>query len=271
MATNLPNFPTFVIQSDGGQTENTAGVRWKKWMDKFDNMLRALDIKDDKRKKAMLLHYCGEEVYDIFDSFSDTDKGIGATRDEISGEGTVKVPDEYNKLCESLKNYFTPKRNLSFEVYKFRQAKQEAGESIDSFYTRLRTLANTCEFHNKDNEILSQIIQGCTSSRTRRRALRDNYTLNKLIEEARALEISESRAAVMEHTRSVNVVQHARMNNSHSHNTSYSSTKSGGSRGHGVFRGRGACRGRGASRGRGTSGRSSGNHGHSRSELCRNC
>ncbi|KAH3719125.1 hypothetical protein DPMN_061956 [Dreissena polymorpha] len=76
MATNLPNFPTFVIQSYGGQTKNNAGVRWKKWMDKFDNMLSALDIKDDKCNKAMLLYYCGEEVYD----FSDNDKAIGATR-----------------------------------------------------------------------------------------------------------------------------------------------------------------------------------------------
>ncbi|KAH3710979.1 hypothetical protein DPMN_070477 [Dreissena polymorpha] len=55
MATNLPNFPPFVKQSDDEQTENYAGVRWKKWMDKFDNMLCAIDIKDDKRKKAMLL------------------------------------------------------------------------------------------------------------------------------------------------------------------------------------------------------------------------
>ena len=127
MATHLPNFPPFVIQSDGGQRENNAGVRWKKWMDKFDNMLCVLDIKDDKRKKAMLLHYCGEEVYDIFYSFSDTDKGIGATRDETSGEETMTVPDDYNKLCESFRNYLTPKCNLSFDVCKVRQAEQKAG------------------------------------------------------------------------------------------------------------------------------------------------
>lgn len=59
-------------------------------------------------------------------------------------------------------------------------------------------MSSTCEFHSKDNEILAQIIQGCTSSRVRRRALRDNYTLEKLIEETRALELSENRATEME-------------------------------------------------------------------------
>ena len=127
------------------------------------------------------------------------------------------------------------------------------------------TLANTCEFHNEENEILLQVIQCCRSSRTRRRALRDIYSLDKLIEEARALDISESRGAVMEHTKSFNAVQHALMNNLHGHNTSYSSTQSGGSRGRGIFRGRGASSGRGAS------GSYSGNHGHNGSELCRNC
>ncbi|XP_052788463.1 uncharacterized protein K02A2.6-like [Mya arenaria] len=135
MATQLPTFPPFVVQNAAGESQNTAGIRWQKWIQKLENLLCALDITVDKRKKALLLHYCGEETYDIFDSFSDDDKGIGATKEVPNGE---------------------------------------------------------------DNEILSQIIQGCTSSRIRRRALRDNYKLDKLIEEARALELSENRASEME-------------------------------------------------------------------------
>lgn len=203
-------------------------------------MLCALDITDDRRKKALLLHYCGDETYDIYDSFSDMDKGIGSTREvtDVNGE-QVNLPDEYNKLCNSFKMYFTPKQNLSFEVYKFRQAKQEPGEGIDSFYTRLRTLAGTCEFHDKDSEIAAQIIQGCTSSRIRRRALRDNYTLDKLIEETRALELSEKRATEMEASiaKPVNAV---RQEGVHSR---------GRSRGHFRGRARGRARGRGAGRG----------------------
>lgn len=34
---------------------------------------------------------------------------------------------------------------------------------MDTFHTRLRKLAETCEFENIDNEIKSQIIQSCSS------------------------------------------------------------------------------------------------------------
>lgn len=75
---------------------------------------------------------------------------------------------------------------------------------MDLFHTRLRTLASTCQFHDNNSEIALRIVQGCTSSRIRRCALRDNFDLDKLIEEARALKISDARASQME--ASVNVI-----------------------------------------------------------------
>ena len=253
-------------------------------MSKFDNLICALDIKDDKRKKALLLHYCGEETYDIYDSFSDAEKGIGATREVTNDSGdTVNVPDEYNKLCNSFKTYFMPKQNLSFEVYKFRQARQEPGEGIDSFYTRLRTLASTCEFHDKDSEIVAQVIQGCTSSRIRRRALRDNYTLDKLIEETRALELSEKRATEMEasiSSASANTVVKSTnaVRDEGTHNRGRSSRRRQ-SRGDGRARGRGAGRGRSEHRTHDSNnnrcGNCGGNKRHQRcpavGKECRNC
>lgn len=167
MAINLPPFPPFQVHAE----EQSAGTRWRKYLAKFENLLTALNIVNDDRKKAMLLHYIGEEAYDIYDSFSDEKKGKGAT----VTVGDVTRPNEYPVLKQSLTDYFTPKANTSYEVFKFRQAKQNAGEAIDSYYTRLRTLASTCEFHNADNEILGQVMQGCTSTRIRRWALRDNF------------------------------------------------------------------------------------------------
>ena len=55
------------------------------------------------------------------------------------------------------------------DTYKFWQAKQRWGEMIDEFYTRLRTLANTCDLHDVRQEILTQILHGCLSSRLRRK------------------------------------------------------------------------------------------------------
>ena len=51
--------------------------------------------------------------------------------------------------------YFQHKVNSKFEVYKFRQATQHPGESMDTFYTRLHSLASNCAFTDNDKEIKS--------------------------------------------------------------------------------------------------------------------
>ncbi len=83
--------------------------------------------------------------------------------------------------------------------------KQKTGETIDAFHTRLRQLATTCEFSNPEREIKSQIILTCSSSRLRRRALRDSsLTLKQLLDLARAFEMSETQAAGIENNTQVN-------------------------------------------------------------------
>ena len=54
MATNLPHFAAFRPHVE----ENTAGLRWKKWLDTFDNLLTALDITDYKKKKSNATTLC---------------------------------------------------------------------------------------------------------------------------------------------------------------------------------------------------------------------
>ena len=120
-------------------------------------------VKDDKeRRRALLLYYAGEEVNEIFETLPNTG-------------------NDYDTAVTKLTEYFSPKKNTEFEVYKFRQAKQEAGETIDTYHTRLRQLSLTCEFAATDKEVKSQIIQGCASTRLRRRALREDMTLEELI------------------------------------------------------------------------------------------
>ena len=79
-------------------------------------------------------------------------------------------------------------------------------------------MAIFCDFHDIDNEILGQIIQGYTSSRVCRKALKDNLTLKQVLDEARSLELSESRAAIIENTAAANVSNDASahtVNNGH--------------------------------------------------------
>ena len=80
----------------------------------------------------------------------------------------------------------------------FRNATQNPGELLDSYCTRLRRLAQTCEFANKDEEIKSHIVVSCSSSRLRRRALREDMNLKDLLAYGRGLEMSDKQAKGIE-------------------------------------------------------------------------
>ena len=74
---------------------------------------------------------------------------------------------------------------------------------MDQFHTRLRTLAQNCEFaeDNLEFEIEQQILVGGTPSRIRKRALRDpKYTLKDMLVDGRRDEISTYQSREIEST-----------------------------------------------------------------------
>ena len=125
-------------------------TRWKTWLDDFDTFLVASGISDTKQQRALLLYQAGSRIREIFKQIPDT------------GDA-----DDFDTAKAKLTEYFEPQKNRRYEVFRFRQAKQEQGESLDKFHTRLRSLAETCEFANPDFEIEEQIIIAGTSSRIR--------------------------------------------------------------------------------------------------------
>jgi hypothetical protein len=109
--------------------QSNLAVRWEKYLNRFKNLMTAMAITDPSRQRALLLHYVGEDVNDIFDTLAD--------------RGDEK---NFKKACEALTQYFTPRKNVSFEVFKFRNTKQEDGQTMDEFHTRLQIGAKYCEF-----------------------------------------------------------------------------------------------------------------------------
>lgn len=79
---------------------------------------------------------CGPEVERIFET--------------LTGTGEDK---DYDLMVTKLTAYFSPKKNMLYEIHVFQQARQRPNETIDQFYTRLRQLAQTCEFADSDKEI----------------------------------------------------------------------------------------------------------------------
>ena len=142
----LAPFPKFDVHGE----ETSLGVRWEKYVAKLENLFIGLNIEAKKRRKALLLHYAGDQVYEIYETLNLGD-------DESN----------YDAVKSGLTAYFKPQKNLEFEKYEFRNISQRAHESIDQFATRLRQKADNCEFTDKDAEIKSQLIQGCKSTKLR--------------------------------------------------------------------------------------------------------
>ena len=139
-------------------------------------MFTGYNITNDAQKRSLQLYYAGPDVSDIFDTLPSQDT-------------------TFDEAVTCLTIYFAPKKNTEFERFKFREEKQLPGETVDSYHMRLQQLAKSCEFHNKDDEIKSQIIRGCLSTRLCRRALRQETTLKELLDHARAAELAEVQAS----------------------------------------------------------------------------
>ena len=61
-AQNIQSMPAFELRSDPTSTS----ARWTRWLERFNTHLVTADIKDDGRKRALLLYQAGPEVYEIF-------------------------------------------------------------------------------------------------------------------------------------------------------------------------------------------------------------
>ena len=120
----LPPFLTFDVDE-----YSTISTRWVKYKRKFTNLCIALNITNDKKKLAMFLNYVGETVNDIYESLL-----------------TPEADETYDDALKLLDTHFKPKSKRSYEIYNFRQLKQEADEKIQQFYVKLRYQAAKCEF-----------------------------------------------------------------------------------------------------------------------------
>lgn len=148
----------------GNMAEN-----WKKWRQRFEIYTIAAEIsaKDEKIQCAQLLHLMGEEAINIFNTF------IFAEEDY----------DKIEPLKKKFQEYFTPKKNLTYERYKFFTYRQTT-ETIEQFATELKVKATQCEFGNLKEELIkTMLITGIKDDPTREKLLqKEELTLEKAIE-----------------------------------------------------------------------------------------
>ena len=137
--------------------------RWLLWREELDIYIVAAGVTDKKQQKALLLHLGGRELREIYKT--------------LQAEA-----DDYGAICDKLETYFQPRKNLTYERFMFKQARQEEGETIPSYITRLKNLALHCEFANLDEEVRDSVVSTCTSNQLKKKLLSErNLTLEKVL------------------------------------------------------------------------------------------
>ena len=175
-AAAMPTLPSF----DAHGEPSTTALRWERWLQRFEGAMVGFGITNNTRKRALLLFYAGEEVENIFNTLENTGNA-----------------NDYDTAKTKLTEHFTPKKNPDYETILFRRTFQNAGEDIDTYVTRLRKIAVNCEFTDVDRELRIQVLDGCYSKILRKRALEKTRTLEEVLDLARALELSNARAATI--------------------------------------------------------------------------
>ena len=192
---SIPSYPPF----DPDDEISSLPQKFEEWSDGLEDLMATCGITDHQRKWSTLKFFGGDKLRKVEKQLTyDKDAPYGA--DPTAQPAVPGTVDNYKRLKEALTAHFAPCVNETYARFQFRSITQEEGESTDTFVTRLRTQASRCNFHADDysNQIRDQIVFGCFSKKIRRKALAENYALDRLIQVARAEESARANAAEME-------------------------------------------------------------------------
>ena len=125
---------------------------WVRWIERFQFYMLATGktTKPGAVQVAMLLTLMEPEAIDIYLTFE---------------WANALDKDDIDEVKAKFAAYFAPRRNVTYERYKFVKRIQKVGEPFDTFVTDLRNIIRTCEYHvdERDNLLRDQIVLGISS------------------------------------------------------------------------------------------------------------
>ena len=145
-----------------------------------------LDKRDESVRVATLRSAMGRECLQILLNLS------------LSEEDKKKI----DKCLEALENYFKPIKNVVYERYVFNTCLQTSEGSVQTYVTRLRKLAASCEYGALTDEFIrDRLVIGLKSQGGKVRLLREkSLTLQKAIEMCTSSETASQQMKTIEAT-----------------------------------------------------------------------
>ena len=149
---------------------------WPKWISRFERFRCAsgLNEKGEEAQVHTLVYSMGDEADDILSSFRLTEQNR----------------KKYEIVKEKFNTHFVKRRNTIFERAKFKQRRQEEGESADSFIMDLYRLAEHCGYEGLHDEMVrDRIVVGLRNAALSEKLQMDpDLTLEKAVTSARQTE-----------------------------------------------------------------------------------
>ena len=91
-----------------------------------------------------------------------------------------------------------PKKNIDYARFQVGNLRQEEDESLAKYFARVREIAKKCEYHDENDAIRDHLIKTMRNRRIRVKAIRQGWTLQKILDEAPIDKETNQQATEME-------------------------------------------------------------------------
>ena len=162
---------------------------WNKWKQNFGFYLIATEYegKSEQVRAALFLHCIGDEGRRIYNTLP------------FDAEGDSK---KYTKVIEKFEAHISPRKNLTFNRYKFFTYRQVEGQSFDDYLTTMRKLCHDCELGDLEDDLLrDMLIIGLKSKSLQELLLsreQEKNTLALVIKTGQTAELTSQQAKYMQ-------------------------------------------------------------------------
>lgn len=106
--------------------------KWLEYKRSFTYAANLLQVNKKKKLKSLFLTLAGPEVQRLYENLN-VEENLWTEEDET---------EQYEDMMQALDQYFAPKQHDTFERFTFWNLQPAAGEHLDKFINRAKTMAN---------------------------------------------------------------------------------------------------------------------------------